>query len=121
MTVFLRYHLKVLVSLLIIFTLLSISQTYALSIAYPNAAASLEEQAAKEVSRYTFLRTGTAPKLKEVKGYNDLPNGDVIVVAKNASPIITELKVEYGNVDAPDSDDRMGYIIKSSARIIETF
>ena len=113
MTAFFKYPFKVLVSLLIAFPLLSASQTYALCIAYPNAASSLEEQAAKEVSRYTFLRTGTAPKLKRVKDYNDLPNGDVIVVAKNASPIITELKVEYGNVDAPNSDDRMGYIIKS--------
>ena len=72
MTAFFKCPFKVLFSLLIAFPLLSASQTYALCIAYPNAASSLEEQAAKEVSRYTFLRTGTAPKLKRVKDYNCL-------------------------------------------------
>ena len=30
--------------------------------------------------------------------------------------IITELKSEYGNIDAPDSDNRKGYLLKSISK-----
>jgi len=113
MTAYFKCPFKALIPLLITCILLPESKTFALNIAYPNDASSLEKQAAKEVRRYIFLRTNTAPKLKQVRGYNELPDGDVIVVAQNASSIITELKAEYGNVDAPSSEGRMGYIIKS--------
>lgn len=113
MNTYFKYAFKALLPVLIAYVSTSVSPIFAVNIAYTNDASTLEKQAAKEVRRYTFLRTGTAPKLKKVKDYDTLPNGDVIVVAQNASPIITELKAEYGNVDAPSSDGRMGYIIKS--------
>lgn len=81
-----------------------------------NDASIIEEQAAKEIRRYIFLRTGTAPELKTAENYSNLPEGDVIVVSQNNRGIITELKEEYGNVDAPDSDNRSGYLIKSISK-----
>jgi hypothetical protein len=97
-----------------IFTMLTtaISQT----IVHPSDASITEQQAAKELRRYIFLRTGTAPALAIADNYSSLPAGDVIAVSANARAIITELKQEYGNVDAPDSDNRMGYIIKSISK-----
>ena len=85
----------------------------ALKIAHSIDASKIEVQAAKEVRRYIFLRTGIAPKVISANRYTDLPDGDVIVVAADNTFIIAELKSEYGNVDAPDSDNRKGYILKS--------
>jgi len=87
-----------------------------LKIVHPGDASTIEKLAAKEVRRYIFLRTGTAPVLATANDYASLPSGNVIVVAANAKPIITELKADYGNVDAPDSDNRKGYLIKSIAK-----
>jgi len=80
---------------------------------YTSEGSVTEIQAAKEVRRYIFLRTGTAPDLAIADSYSNLPDGDVIVVSEDSRDIITELKQEYGNVDAPDSDNRKGYLIKS--------
>ena len=81
-----------------------------------NDASIIEEQAAKEIRRYIFLRTGTAPELTTAENYSSLPEGDVIVVSENSRGIIRELKEEYGKVDAPDSDNRRGYLIKSISK-----
>ena len=80
---------------------------------YTSEGSVTEIQAAKEVRRYIFLRTGTAPDLAIADSYSNLPDGDVIVVSEDSRDIITELKQEYGNVDAPESDNRKGYLIKS--------
>jgi len=85
----------------------------ALNIAHSSDASTVELQAAKEVRRYIFLRTGIAPEVMPVNRYADLPGGDVIVVATDNKPIISELKSEYGNIDAPNSDNRKGYLLKS--------
>ena len=111
-----RSRFSVLQSILIAGMLLSASQLNALTIACPSDASIVEKQAAKEVRRYIFLRTGTAPELRTADKHANLPSGDVIVVAANARAIVTELKAEYGNVDAPSSDHRMGYIIKSISK-----
>ena len=86
---------------------------YSQTIVYPSQGSHIEALAAKEVRRYIFLRTGTAPVLAKVTNSKNLPAGDVIVVAENNRPIITELKKGYGNVNAPVSGDRKGYLIKS--------
>ena len=86
---------------------------YSQTIVYPSQGSHIEAFAAKEVRRYIFLRTGTAPVLAKVTNSKNLPAGDVIVVAENSRPIITELKKGYGNVNAPVSGDRKGYLIKS--------
>ena len=86
---------------------------YSQTIVYPSQGSHIEALAAKEVRRYIFLRTGTAPVLAKVTNSKNLPAGDVIVVAENSRPIITELKKGYGNVNAPVSGDRKGYLIKS--------
>ncbi|NCG26620.1 MAG: hypothetical protein GWP42_03650 [Verrucomicrobiales bacterium] len=88
----------------------------ALKIAHSSDASTVEMQAAKEVRRYIFLRTGIAPEVISANRYADLPGGDIIVVAADNKFIITELKSEYGNVDAPDSDNRKGYILKSISK-----
>ena len=88
----------------------------ALNIAHTSDASTVEQQAAKEVRRYVFLRTGIAPEVISVNRYADLPRGDVIVIAADNQSIITELKPEYGNVDAPDSDNRKGYLLKSISK-----
>ena len=111
-----KSQFNVLPSVLIACIVFSASQLHALDVVHPSDASIIEKQAAKEVSRYIFLRTGTAPVVKTADNYAELPAGDVIVVAANARPIITELKAEYGNVDAPSSDNRMGYIIKSISK-----
>lgn len=111
-----KSRFNVLQSILTACILLSALQSNAQTIVHPSDASITEQQAAKELRRYIFLRTGTAPVLKTVGNDGGLPAGDVIVVAANASPIITELKAEYGNVDAPSSDNRMGYIIKSISK-----
>ena len=80
---------------------------------YTSEGSVTEIQAAKELRRYIFLRTGTAPDLVTADSYSNLPDGDVIVVSEDSRDIITALKQEYGNVDAPDSDNRKGYLIKS--------
>lgn len=49
-----------------------------------NDASITEEQAAKEIRRYIFLRTGTAPELTTAENYSSLPEGDVIVVSENS-------------------------------------
>ncbi|MDB4651545.1 hypothetical protein OAG06_00840 [Verrucomicrobia bacterium] len=85
----------------------------ALNIAHSSDASTVELQAAKEVRRYIFLRTGIAPEVMPVNRYADLPGGDVIVVATDNKPIISELKSEYGNIDAPNSDNRKGCLLKS--------
>lgn len=103
-------------SVLTICILFSSIPLNAQSIVHPSDASMTEQQAAKEVRRYIFLRTGTAPVVSTANEYTGLPEGDVIVVAADDRPIITELKVEYGNMDAPDSDNRMGYIIKSISK-----
>ena len=111
-----KSRLNVLPSVLIACIVFSASQLHALNVVHPSDASIIEKQAAKEVRRYIFLRTGTAPVVKTADSYAGLPAGDVIVVAANARPIITELKAEYGNADAPSSDNRMGYIIKSISK-----
>jgi len=88
-------------------------QLNAQKVVYPADGSITEIHAAKEVRRYIFLRTGTAPELDTAAEYSSLPEGDVIVVSENSRDIITELKQEYGNVDAPDSNNRLGYLIKS--------
>jgi hypothetical protein len=93
--------------------LLSSFQLNAQTIVYPSDGSNTELHAAKEVRRYIFLRTGVAPELVAANNYSSLPEGDVIVISEDSRDIITELKQEYGNVDAPESDGRMGYIIKS--------
>lgn len=113
MTSYRKNHFNVLPSILTAFILFSALQLNAQTIVHPSEASIIEQQAAKELRRYIFLRTGTVPALAIADNYNSLPAGDVIVIAANAQPIITELKTEYGNVDAPNSDNRMGYIIKS--------
>ncbi len=85
----------------------------ALKIAHSIDASKIEVQAAKEVRRYIFLRTGIAPEVISANRYADLPDCDVIVVGADNKSIIAKLKSEYGNVDAPDSDNRKGYILKS--------
>ena len=99
MTPFGKPRFSVLQSILIAGMLFSASQLSALTISCPSDASIVEKQAAKEVRRYIFLRTGTAPQLRVADKYANLPSGDVIVVAANARAIITELKAEYGNVD----------------------
>ena len=111
-----RSRLRLLQAILIGCLSFSVSQVYALNIACPGDASVIEKQAAKEVRRYLFLRTGKAPELKAADKVASLPAGDVIVVAANSRPIITELKAEYGGVDAPSSDNRLGYLIKSVAK-----
>jgi hypothetical protein len=89
---------------------------YSQTIVYPSKGSNAELLAAKEVRRYIFLRTGTAPALAKVTNTKSLPAGDVIVVSENSRPIITELKQDYGNVDAPVSGNRKGYLIKSVSK-----
>ena len=89
---------------------------YSQTIVYPSQGSNTELLAAKEVRRYIFLRTGTAPALAKVTNAKTLPAGDVIVVSENSRPLITELKQNYGNVDAPVSGDRKGYLIKSVSK-----
>ena len=95
------------------FLFFSTLQLNAQTIVYPNKASTSEVQAAKEIRRYIFLRTGTAPEIATSDQYVNLPKGDLIIVSEDNRAIIKELKQEYGNVDAPDSDNRKGYIIKS--------
>ena len=83
------------------------------TVVYPENASKSEVQAAKEVRRYIFLRTGNAPGIATADEYVNLPGGDVIIVSEDSRNIIKELKQEYGEVDAPDSDNRNGYLIKS--------
>lgn len=83
------------------------------TIVSPHNASSSEVLAAKEVRRYIFLRTGTAPVLTTADQYDDMPDGDVIVISEDGREILKGLKNEYGNVDAPNSDGRKGYLIKS--------
>jgi hypothetical protein len=83
------------------------------TVVYPKDASNLELLAAKEVRRYVFLRTGQAPVLASADRYSKLPDGDVIVVSQNSRPLIAELKQDYGSVDAPSSDNRNGYLLKS--------
>lgn len=92
---------------------LSVFRLNAQTVVYPHNASVSEAQAAKEIRRYIFLRTGTAPEIATADNYAGLPEGDVIIVSKDSRGIITEFKQEYGNVDAPDSDNRKGYLIKS--------
>ena len=100
--------------LLVLLALQNIS--YSQVIVYPTSSSSLEKLAAKELKRYIFLRTGTAPSLTTSENYIGLPLEDVIVIGVNSSNIISELKGEYGNVDAPNSDDRKGYLLKSFSK-----
>jgi len=107
----LKYYIYLIVLILLMPTI-SGAQTI---VKTSNASIS-EEQAAKEIRRYIFLRTGTAPSIVTANTYSAFPSGDVIVVAENNSSIITELKPDYGSVDAPISDDRIGYLIKSVSK-----
>jgi len=111
-----KSQFNVLQSILIACILFSALQLNAQTIVHPSDASITEQQAAKELRRYIFLRTGTAPTLAIADNYSSLPAGDVIVVSANARAIITELKQEYGNVNAPDSDNRKGYLIKSISK-----
>jgi hypothetical protein len=104
---------RVLKSFILVFIFFSAFQLKAQTVVYPTKGSDTELHAAKEVRRYIFLRTGTAPELAAADNYSSLPEGDVIVVSEDSRDIITEIKQEYGNVDAPDSDNRLGYIIKS--------
>lgn len=106
-----KYHVFF-IGLLLLIPTISGAQTI---VKTSNASIS-EEQAAKEIRRYIFLRTGTAPSIVTANTYTSFPSGDVIVVAENNSSIITELKPDYGSVDAPSSDDRIGYLIKSISK-----
>jgi hypothetical protein len=89
------------------------SRIHAQTVVYPEQASLSEIQAASEIRRYIFLRTGTAPEIKTADQYAALPEGDVIVLSEDGRDIISELKPEYGNVDAPYKDNRKGYLIKS--------
>ena len=84
------------ISILILIGLYNLS--YSQVIVYPTSSSYSEKLAAKELRRYIFLRTGTAPSLTTSDNYIGLPLEDVIVVGVNSSNIITELKEEYGNV-----------------------
>ena len=55
----------------------------ALKIAHSGDASHFELQAAKEVRRYIFLRTGVAPEVISANRYADLPGGDVIFIASD--------------------------------------
>ena len=105
---------KIILLLFFLFALHNIS--YSQVIVYPTSSSYSEKLAAKELKRYIFLRTGIAPSLTTSDNYIGLPLEDVIVVGVNSSNIITELKEEYGNVDAPNSDNRKGYLIKSFSK-----
>jgi hypothetical protein len=107
-----EYH-GIHLSIISLILVLSTFQLHAQTVVYPNHASVSEVQAAKEIRRYIFLRTGTAPEISKADQYASLPEGNVIVVSEDNRDIITELKQEYGNVDAPDSDKRRGYLIKS--------
>ena len=107
------FHFRLLTITLSICILLFAAPLEALKIAHSGDASHFELQAAKEVRRYIFLRTGVAPEVISANRYADLPGGDVIFIASDNRSIITELKSQYGNVDAPDSDNRKGYLIKS--------
>ena len=82
-----KYHVFF-IGLLLLIPTISGAQTI---VKTSNASIS-EEQAAKEIRRYIFLRTGTAPSIVTANTYTSFPSGDVIVVAENNSSIITELK-----------------------------
>ena len=107
----LKYHIYLIV-LILLMPVISNAQT----IIKTSTSSISEEQAAKEIRRYIFLRTGTAPLIVTADTYTTFPSGDIIVVAENSSAIITELKPDYGNVDAPSSNNRMGYLIKSISK-----
>lgn len=94
----------------------TVLSVFSQTIVTPTDASLPEQQAAKEIRRYIFLRTGTAPAMAIADNYSSLPAGDVIVVSADSSIIINELKQDYGNVSAPNSDNRMGYIIKSVSK-----
>jgi len=79
---------RILRSTLIVSILLSAVHAHALSIVAPEEPSILEEQAAKEIRRYIFLRTGETPALETADSYAGLPAGDVIVVAANATSTI---------------------------------
>ena len=51
----------------------------ALKIAHSSDASKIEVQAAKEVRRYIFLRTGIAPEVISANRYADLPDCDIVV------------------------------------------
>ena len=100
---------------LIVVTFFSVSVN-AQTIVISSIASVLEEQASKEIRRYIFLRTGTAPSIHVADIYSAFPEGDVIVVAENNSSIVSELKADYGNIDAPSTNGRAGYLIKSISK-----
>ncbi len=99
--------------ILFFFIFISACEIHAQTIVYPSDGSSTEFHAAKEIRRYIFLRTGTAPEIVTADKYASLPKGDLIVISEDSHEIIRELKQEYGNVNAPDSDNRKGYLIKS--------
>ena len=68
---------------------LSTFQLYAQTIVYPENASMSEVQAAQEIRRYIFLRTGTAPEIAIADQYAGLPTGDVIVVSEDSRDLIT--------------------------------
>ena len=91
---------------------------YSQTVVYPSNGSDTELLAAKEVRRYIFLRTGTAPALATAGNYRSLPAGDVIVVSDGSRPIIAELKQDYGNVDPPSSDNRKGFAVDIRAQFL---
>jgi hypothetical protein len=79
-----KSRFNVLQSILTACILLSALQSNAQTIVHPSDASISEQQATKELRRYIFLRTGTAPPLAMADNYSSLPAGDVIVVSANA-------------------------------------
>jgi hypothetical protein len=77
----------------------------AATIVVPADATLPEVLAAKEVRRYVYLRTG---ELLGLTSTDELPEGDVVLVAADADPLVVALDEAIGWDNAPG-----GYLIKS--------
>lgn len=77
----------------------------AATIVVPAGATLPEVLAAKEVRRYVYLRTG---ELLPLTATGVLPQGDVVLVAAEADPLVEDLDESIGYANAPG-----GFLIKS--------
>ena len=77
----------------------------AATIVVPTGATLPEVQAAKEIRRYVYLRTGV---LLWLRSADVLPDGDVVLVAADTDPLVADLDEALGYVNAPG-----GFLIKS--------
>jgi hypothetical protein len=92
--------------LFVFVVLLCCQQAISQTIVYPSDGSEQERLAAKEVRRYTYLRTD---QLLSVQGVTALPgSGDVILVANDNNPMVEGLRSLIGDT-APTN----GYLIKS--------